>query len=79
MDIGTIMRRVGDLRITDQINITRSAQGWQVSIRRPGTNAYGTGIAEHMDEAFRLAVSPPYGTPLDEWLDLGEDDWKDLI
>lgn len=79
--IETIMRRVGDLRITDAINIVRSGPGWQVSIKRPGSNAYGIGIADTMDEAFRKAVSPPYGTPVEEWLKL--DEWdpevEDLI
>lgn len=76
------MRRVGDLRITDSINIVRSSQGWQVSIKRPNSNAYGVGIAPTMDEAFRKAVSPPYGTPIEKWLKLDEaddDDWRDLV
>ena len=82
--IETIMRRVGDLRITDAINIFRSEQGWQVSIKRPGPNTYGIGIDRHMDEAFRKAVSPPYGTPIETWLKLDEaadddDDWRDLV
>lgn len=80
--IETIMRRVGDLGLTDMINIVRSGQGWQVSIKRPRTtNSYGIGIADTMDEAFRKAVSPPYGETMEDWLKL--DEWdpevEDLI
>ena len=40
-----------------------------------------------MDEAFRKAVSPPYGTPYEQWLKLDsvveeeddDDDWRDLV
>lgn len=85
-DIETIMRRVGELRLTDMINIVHCQTGdWQVSIRRGrGGNSFGIGIAPTMDEAFRKAVSPPYGTPMEEWLKLSDadeddDDWRDLV
>lgn len=88
-DIETIMRRVGELHLTDMINIVRCNSGdWQVSISRGrGGNSFGIGIAPTMDEAFRKAVSPPYGTSYEQWLKLDsvveeeddDDDWRDLV
>lgn len=79
--IETIMRRVGELGLTDQINIVRCKSGdWQVSIRRgQGGNAFGVGIAPTMDAAFRDAVKPPYGTTMEDWLAEEDDDWRDLV
>lgn len=58
---------------TDAITIFKCSGGWQVSIRRPGTNAYSIGIDRNVTKAAEIAMQSLPRAVVDD------DDWKDLI
>ena len=58
---------------TDAITIFKCSGGWQVSIRRPGTNAYSIGIDKDVAKAAEIAMCSLPCSVVDD------DDWKDLV